>query len=207
MSSVPLPVPWCLWSFWDRVWGFPATCASLQNDSAQNHIRILIFSFTYIYHAEALPIPLKKISWTGFLFFTPAVLPAPHARQWPVRFWWTRCPHMIRSLSNNPYLQVKEPWRSIVYHHCWWFMVEFTVNMIIINTEDHYTLYNDFGLRLLAHPPEHQPYGSTLNNLQCSSTRAPAIREASKWVCSPTVWAVLPCTRCSGGWADLFPGR
>ena len=170
MSSVPLPVPWCLWSFWDRVWWFPTT-------------------------------------WAGFIFFTPAVLPDPHARQWPVRFWWTRCPHMIRSLSNNPYLQVKEPWRSIVYHHCWWFMVEFTVNMIIINTEDHYTLYNAFGLRLLAHPPEHQPYGSTLNNLQCSSTRAPAIREASKWVCSPTVWAVLPCTRCSGGWADLFPGR
>ena len=75
----------------------------------------------------------------------------------------------------------------IVYLHWWWFMVQFTVNMIMINTDNLYTLYNAFGLRLFAHPPEHQPYGSTLYNLQCSSTRAPAIREASKWVCSPTV--------------------
>ena len=157
MSSVPLPVPWCLWSFWDRVWGFPATCASLQNDSAQNHIRILIFSFTYIYHAEALPIPLKKISWTGFLFFTPAVLPAPHARQWPVRFWWTRCPHMIRSLSNNPYLQVKEPWRSIVYLH--WSSV---------TDDDKWSssLWND-----------NDQHRESLYTSLCSSTRAPAIRE------------------------------
>ena len=30
----------------------------------------------------------------------------------------------------------------------------------MINTEDHYTLYNAFGLRLFAHPLTHQPYGS-----------------------------------------------
>ena len=31
-------------------------------------------------------------------------------------------------------------------------MVEFTVNMIMINTDNHYTLYNAFGLSLIAHP-------------------------------------------------------
>ena len=42
-------------------------------------------------------------------------------------------------------------------------MVEFTVNMIMINTENHYTLYNVFGLRLIAQPPEHPPYGRDQN--------------------------------------------
>ena len=42
-------------------------------------------------------------------------------------------------------------------------MVEFTVNVIMINTENHYTLYNVFGLRLIAHPPEHPQYGRDQN--------------------------------------------
>ena len=42
-------------------------------------------------------------------------------------------------------------------------MVEFTVNLIMINTDDHCTLYNAFGLCLIAPPPTHQPHGRGQN--------------------------------------------